>query len=594
MQPPPTLAFGVCKTQRGRVALHGVYIYCTKAGGVHLLSCAVMSNTEVSYGPEQKRWTETLSPIARSRDGRLLISPPSRDPLAAYDFKQESITSAWYQVPSVALSQKQRDSALTETARVAEVSVRDTLGFQCNFRNFSHAECLKGFLGTHLNNAGNPFGASYNGLATLWMERNVLDYYASLWHAKWPHDPKDPQTYWGYTLTMGSTEGNLYAVWNARDYLSGKYTSERDEESKCALSNYIYKQYKCPADNPNGFTPVAFYSHETHYSIMKAMEAMAVRTFYEVGMEKYPQECPLGTDWPLAVPCEGGDAGPGTIDIEVLATLVDFFSAKGHPIVVIFNYGTTFKGAYDDVKAAGETLLPILKKNGMYERKHYLNNSSDPDMFITRKGFWFHVDGALGAAYAPFLQMAYENGLTDLTPPPVFDFRLDFVASIVTSGHKWIGAPWPCGIYISKTEFQLRPPEMAHISFFNSPDLTLTGSRNAHSALVLWSYISTYSYEDQARKAVQALATGIYAEQKLKKLEADIKQDLWIMHSPSSLAVCFKRPGEEILRKFCLSGHWLSIAGGWRQYVHIYIMDGVTRSKIDELVEALRTPGAFN
>ena len=28
---------------------------------------------------------------------------------------------------------------------------------------------------------------------------------------------------------------------------------------------------KCPPDNPNAFTPVAFYSHETHYSIMKAM-----------------------------------------------------------------------------------------------------------------------------------------------------------------------------------------------------------------------------------------------------------------------------------------------------------------------------------
>ena len=128
------------------------------------------------------------------------------------------------------------------------------------------------------------------------------------------------------------------------------------------------------------------------------------------------------------------------------------------------------------------------------------------------------------------------------------------------------------------------------------PDLTLTGGQNAHSALVLRSYISTYSYEEQARKAVQALEIAIYAEhvQKLKKLEADIKQDLWVMHSPPSLAVCFKRPNEEILRKFCLSGHWLNIAGEWRQYVHIYIMDGVTRSKIDELVEVLHTPGTFN
>ena len=441
-----------------------------------------------------------------------------------YDFKREPITISWYQVPSIALSQAEQQSALIEIAKVAKISANDALGFQGNFREFSHVECVKEFLGTHLNNGGNPFGASYDGQTTLWMERNVLDYYASLWHAKWPHDPKDPQTYWGYTLTMGSTEGNLYAVWNARDYLSGKYTSAGDEgQSKCALSNYIYKQCKCPSDNPNAFLPVAFYSHETHYSIMKAMEAMAVRTFYEVGMDKYPQECPLGKDWPLAVPCEGGgDAGPGTIDIKALSTLVDFFSSKGHPIIVIFNYGTTFKGAYDDVKVAGEALVPILKKNGMYERKHYLNNSSDPDTFIMRKGFWFHVDGALGAAYAPFLQMAYENGLTDLKPPPVFDFQLNFVP-IVTSGHKWIGAPWPCGIYISKTEFQLRPPEMAHISYINSPDLTLTGSRNPHSALVLWSYISMYSDEEQARKAMEALEIAGYAKQKLKKLEVHLE-----------------------------------------------------------------------
>ena len=565
-------------------------------GGASFCVAATMDNTEIRYGPERKRWTETLSPIARSRDGKLLVSPPTRDPLTLYDFKQESVTSAWYQVPSVALSQEQRTSALAETARVVEVSKRDTLGWQCNYREFSHVECVKGFLGTHLNNGGTPFGASCDRMTTLWIERNVLDYYASLWHAKWPHDPKDPQTYWGYTLTMGSSEGNLHAVWNARDYLSGKYTigDNHDEKSRCALSNYIYKQCKCPPDNPNAFTPVAFYSHETHYSIMKAMEAMAVRMFYEMGKEKYPQECPLGIDWPLAVPCEGGDAGPGAIDIKALTTLVDFFSAKGHPIIVIFNYGTTLKGAYDDVKAAGEALLPILKKNGMYERKHYLNDSSDPDTIITRKGFWFHVDGALGATYAPFLQMAYENGLTDLKPPPVFDFQLEFVSSIVTSGYKWIGSPWPCGIYISKTEFQLRPPEMAHISFFDTADLTLSGSRNAHSVLVLWSYISTYSYKEQARKAVQALEITIYAEQQLKKLEADIKQDLWVMHSPSSLSVCFKRPNEEILRKFVLSGHWLNIAGEWRQYVHIFIMDGVTRSKIDELIEALRIPEAFN
>ena len=103
-----------------------------------------------------------------------------------------------------------------------------------------------------------------------------------------------------------------------------------------------------------------------------------------------------------------------------------------------------------------------------------------------------------------------------------------------------------------------------------------------------------HSYEEQARKAMEALEIAGYAEKKLKKLEVDLEQDLWVMHSPSSLAVCFKRPKEEILRKFCLSGHWLNIGGEWHQYVHIYIMDCVTRSKIDELVEILLTQGAFS
>ena len=77
---------------------------------------------------------------------------------------------------------------------------------------------------------------------TKWMECNVLDYYASLWNGKWSYKLEDPETYWGYVLTMGSTEGNLYAAWNARDYLSGKclYSDEsqrlkRSREEQNAL-----------------------------------------------------------------------------------------------------------------------------------------------------------------------------------------------------------------------------------------------------------------------------------------------------------------------------------------------------------------------
>ena len=551
-------------------------------------------NGSIPYGPEQSDWIKTLSPIAKSQGGELFITPPSRDPLSLYDFKKEEITSAFYQVPSTALSEKQRSKALSETLETTEVYTRDSIGFQCNFREFSHAECVKSFLAININNGGSPFVACRDCLSTLWMERNVLDYYASLWHAKWPHYSNDPDTYWGYVLDMGSTEGNLYAMWNARDYLSGKYMSGVGKESKRAHSSYLYKQFKCPTDNPNAFSPVAFYSHETHFSIGKSLDAVAVTTFYEMAIEKYPDDCPLGGEWPMTVPCEGSDAGSGAIDIKSLATLVDFFSAKGHPIIVIFNYGTTFKGAYDDVKSAGEALVPILKKNGMYECTYQLNCSTDPNTCVTRKGFWFHVDGALGAAYAPFLQMAYENGVTELKPPPIFDFRLDFVSSIVTSGHKWIGTPWPSGIYISKTEFLLRPAKESQIAYLNTLDLTLSGSRNGHSVIVLWSYISTHSYEEQAKKAITALEIAVYTERKLKELESEIKQKLWVMRAPASLAVCFKRPSQKIMIKYSLAGQWLCIDGEWRQYAHVYSSCGVTKSKIDEFVDSLRMHDAFN
>ncbi len=34
---------------------------------------------------------------------------------------------------------------------------------------------------------------------------------------------QSPDAYWGYILSMGSSEGNLMAFWMARDYVAGKY-----------------------------------------------------------------------------------------------------------------------------------------------------------------------------------------------------------------------------------------------------------------------------------------------------------------------------------------------------------------------------------
>ena len=48
------------------------------------------------------------------------------------------------------------------------------------------------------------------------------------------------------------------------------------DQSRSPLLDYEYMQCKYPADNLNALTPVAFYSQESHYSLPKATQALAV------------------------------------------------------------------------------------------------------------------------------------------------------------------------------------------------------------------------------------------------------------------------------------------------------------------------------
>ena len=233
------------------------------------------------------------------------------------------------------------------------------------------------------------------------------------------------------------------------------------------------EQARAPVENPNAYTPIAFYSIDAHYSIVKTMTVLEIKTFYEVGTECYPDQCPLGGEWPTEVPSEGGDDwnASGSVDIDKLCKLVDFFSEKGYPVLVIFNFGTTFKGAYDDVETGGKRLMKILQRNHIKERWVEITNPDDGTVIRRRRqGYWIHVDGALGASYMPFFHMAYEKQRTAIKPAPTFDFQLPFVCSIVTSAHKWPGSPWPTGIYMTKTGLQLLPPSQP--GYIGAPSLT--------------------------------------------------------------------------------------------------------------------------
>jgi histidine decarboxylase len=511
------------------------------------------------------------------------------------------------------LAATERDETLASYQRHITEHVDSFLGYPAS----EHAEysgSLSWMLDHHVNNLGDPFSPGNFTVNSKAFERDVLNHFAKLWHATTPHDPHDPESYWGYVLTMGSTEGNMYALWNARDYLKCRFLVVDDDQPNRALwvsaaraipldADGAPAQAAVAPDDPktrNAFTPVAFYSADTHYSFSKAVRVLGIDTFADIGNERYPHQCPLpglGGEWPTEVPSVNGDGGPGSIDVEALCTLVDFFAARGHPALISLNLGTTFKGAYDPVAEVERRIVAIMREHGLYERILQLPKVTTGKQYhstSTRHGFWIHVDGALGAAFLPYVRMAQENRdprMAELEEVKPFDFGIEHVFSMSMSGHKWIGAPWPCGIYMTKVKYQLEPPDMPE--YIGSPDTTFAGSRNGFSSVILWDHVARHTRGQQIDRVSQALDVAAYAEQQLVALGHQLGRDLHVGRSPLSLTVRFLQPAAEIIAKYSLSTETYK-ADDNLKYAHLFVMPGVTTALIDRFVKDLRGPGAFD
>ena len=438
------------------------------------------------------------------------------------------------------------------------------LGYQWSQRLDGYAR-LAPFLDFHIDNIGDPFSPSLTALNSKEYEREVLDYFARLWHARGPSDVEDPESYWGYVLSMGSTEGNLFAMWNARDYLSGaRLLSDREERVRQR-------------------EPVLFYSADAHYSLAKGAAMLRLPTFHDLGTSRYPGQCPI-TDtgqWPTAVPSVGGSAGTGSVDVGQLAALVEFFTDRGHPPCIILNLGSTFKGACDVPEAVWSGIKGALLRNGLLDE----SNGSG------RQGYWLHIDGALGGGFLPFLETAAEQGLI-AEPGPLFDFRLPYVSSIVTSGHKWFGTPFPTGVYMSKQKLRVAPPSDPR--YIGSADTTFSGARNGLSSLLLWYALSERGHNEQVRAACDALDLADYLVQRLRELENAAGTRLWVERAEHALAVRFRRPAESIVAEFGLVGERAYLDDGeYRDYVHVFCMPHVTKQVIERLLTELSAPAAF-
>jgi histidine decarboxylase len=530
---------------------------------------------------------------------------PGTTPTTPFHYPEvEGINHDDFILTADGLPKKQIERALRQIYTYESLQKLNFLGYQAN-QNFDFQTDLSEYLNYHVNNIGDPFQSGNFTVNSKFAERAVLDYFASLWNARWPYESNDKysdewrESYWGYVLSMGSSEGNLYGLWNARDYLQGKQlvvddtiNKQKIKASQDGMKLPLTPRYKLlkpapPKSAPNAYTPICFYSLDTHYSIIKNMRILEIATFFEEASNKnyicplkYPQNYSkqyiADNGWPTEVPSNDD----GSIFVIALYKLVEFFACNCYPVLLNLNLGTTFKGAYDDVRSIIEGITPILKQNGIYERLvEYA-----PCKFDTRNGFWVYVDGALGAAYAPYLK---KEGFSI----PDFDFSIPEVHSITMSGHKWIGAPWPCGIFMSKVKYQLLPVD--NPAYIGASDTTFSGSRNGFSALLLWDFIARNSVNSPIDRITADIKRADRFVISLQELQEKIRMNIWIERSKYSLTVRFKQANPDIVFKYSLSGEDLYVNGKVRNYSHIYIMPSVTDELLGRLIEDLSQPGAF-
>ncbi|WP_241463295.1 pyridoxal-dependent decarboxylase [Nocardiopsis alba] len=487
---------------------------------------------------------------------------------------------------------EKRPRLLADLQRYLDHQRHYFLGYQVNQGLDDVAYDLSDLLRVHTNNIGDPFKDSNLRTHTKPLERAVLAYYADLWGIA-PHDEKDPKSAWGYVLSMGSSEGNIYGLLNARDFVSGKHLLLERGTSESRVPRLAMAQATPVTGNPNATVPVILFSRESHYSIAKSAHTLGIPTFGAMGNDPkrdYLKDARrvMGTPtWPTEVPSHDD----GRIDVDGLVRAVDYFAEKGHPVVVVLNLGTTFKGAYDDVEEAVSRLGGVFERHGMYDREFTVERDGKKER-IKRDGFWIHVDGALGANYVPFLAKA---GVA----VPKFDFSLPRpgVSSIVASGHKYPGCPWPCGVFMTRRGLQLQPPPMA--DYVGSPDTTFAGSRNGFSAAVLWNFFAEHSHDDQVRMAKGCHDTAVYTARRLEEKVAPRlrelgKDPLERELTRHSFSVRFRAPVERIIEKYSLATVTVPFGeSSVKTYVHLFTMPHVTEALIDELIADLMEEDAF-
>jgi histidine decarboxylase len=255
---------------------------------------------------------------------------------------------------------------------------------------------------------------------------------------------------------------------------------------------------------------IVYYSEDTHYSVNKILRALHVRN---IMIKSRPD---------------------GTMDLEDLRETLRIH--RDVPPILFANVGTTMKGAIDDLAGIREVLRDLAIG------RHYI-----------------HADAALHGMILPWV---------DRPQPWNFDAGID---SIAISGHKFIGAPFPCGVALAKKAHVERISRS--VEYIGTLDTTLSGSRSGIAAVFLWYALRTTSRTRWRELVAECLEVADYA---IDRLDA-IGRNPW-RHENSPIVV-FDRPPAAIMGKWQIAVH--------DRIGHVIAMPHVTRGHVDRLVADL-------
>ena len=274
----------------------------------------------------------------------------------------------------------------------------------------------------------------------------------------------------------------------------------------------MYGLYLARKLHPEG---IVYFSQDTHYSVLKNLSVLNMRNIMIKSQEN------------------------GELDYDDLHETVRIH--RDTPVIVMANIGTTMKGAIDD----------LTRVKAIFE-----------DLAITNH--YVHADAALSGLILPFV---------DDPQPYGFDEGID---SISLSGHKVIGAPLPCGVVLTKSDYVNTVARS--VEYLGTLDTTVPGSRSGFTPLILWYALEHYGLDGLRTLVGDMLDTAAYAVERFNA------RGIPAWRNRNSVTVVFPRPAEEVVQAWQLAP--------LGDIAHVITMPHVTRGMVDEIVDACAGSGS--